>query len=116
MKKSLNGRTGHYHIGSGKQHGLAYLVIPRPHGDRQALIAVEARIAEDEITLLCKLRRARAQRRLYHHFYGDPRGPVSAIHASAAGLLIEARIDLGRTVVLPGPMPRHRLEVDAPHH
>jgi hypothetical protein len=53
-------------------------MVPRPHGYRQPLVAIEARIAEDEFALLYEISRARSQRCLHHHLYGDPRGPVCA--------------------------------------
>ena len=91
-------------------------MVPGPHADRQTLVAVEAAVAENEGALFGEVGGARAQRRLHDHLDREPGGPVGAGHMPATRLFLEARIDLRRTVALPGPVPGNGLQVDAAHH
>jgi hypothetical protein len=116
VKEALDRSAGDDHVGRGEEHRLPHLMIPRPHADRQPLVAVEAGVAEDEIALLLEVHRPRPQRRLHDHLHGNPGGPVGAFHVPATGTLLEPRIDLRRAVVIPGPVPGERLQIDAADH
>src|ERR1700730_11924884 len=83
------------------------------YADREPLVAVEVSLAQNDFSLRLEIRRTRAQRSLRHHLHRNPTGPIRTLHVTAAGTLLEARIDLRGAIVLPGPMPGHRLEIDA---
>src|SRR5580692_1539222 len=113
MQEAFDRRARHHHIGGGQQHRLPHLMVPGPHPDRQPLVAVEGGVAENELLLLLEVDRAGTQSGLHDHLDGDPGRPVGPLHMAAAGALLEARIHLRGAVVLPGPMPGDRLEIDA---
>src|SRR6516162_463758 len=116
VEKALDRRARDHLVRCREQNRLAQLVIPGPHAYRQALVAVEASLAKDELALLGEIRRARAQRGLHHHLDRDPGRPIRTLHVAPARALLEARVDLRRAIVLPGPMPGGGLEVDAADH
>src|SRR5712692_2028445 len=91
-------------------------MVPRTHADGEALVAVEAGVAENKVSLLPEVGRAGPQCRLHDHLHGDPGRPVGALHVAAAATRLKARIDLGSAITLPGPMPRHGFEIDGADH
>src|SRR5207247_8305928 len=72
-------------IGRRQQNRLPQLMVPRPHADREAFVAVEGAFSENELALRHEICRAGTERRLHHHLDRHPCRPAPALHLSTAG-------------------------------
>jgi len=61
MQKALDGRIGEDFVGRREQDGLAHLMVLGPYADRQAFVAVEAAVAQNERALLGEIGGLRPQ-------------------------------------------------------
>src|SRR5688500_6103233 len=61
MKEALDRRARDHLVRRRQQHRLPQLLVPRANADREALVAVEAIAAEDEVALFGEIGRSGAQ-------------------------------------------------------